>query len=283
MILAISSIRPFTLAISIRRNVTSMMHSSLSFHQLDTCESTQDECKRLLLENSDTCNKPFIAVSARQQIKGRGTNNRTWEGITGNVFLTIAFPLVKVPVTPTLLPLQVGILICTSLSQVLEKVCKVSSSPKSRLLSLKWPNDVLIKQKKVAGVLIESSIVDKETWLLVGIGINVLQAPNIPTKEGRQATCLQAYCKDETTLPPTTAEYVAADLANRLVEWMVNEGDNNSNNIVEEWREWAEFNTLQTLRDTGETVIPLSIQDDGQLMVRLENGQTRLLMAEYLY
>lgn len=273
--LLLSAISRTTRAISIRRNVTSMMmHSSLAFHQLDAVESTQDEARRHLNEKTD---KPFLAVSARQQYKGRGTSGRIWKGITGNVFLTVAFPMQKVPVSITLLPLQVGILIATTLQQVLEKVCKTSDNK----ITLKWPNDVLMDQQKVAGVLIESEILDKETFLLVGIGINIQQAPEIAAKEGRHATCLQAKCEE--TLPDSTAEFVAADLANRLVEWMEIPNATSSNDIVESWRQWAEFHTPQKLRDTGETVTPLSIQDDGQLRVRLENGQERLLMAEYLY
>lgn len=265
----------YTRAVSIRRNVTNMMSmaSSLSFHPLDTCESTQDEARRLLREN-DT-KKSFLAVSAKQQVNGRGTSGRTWTGISGNVFLTVALPMDRVPVQVTLLPLQVGILIVTSLDKVLQQACQNTNTK----LTLKWPNDVLVDQKKVAGVLIESEPVDQQTYLLVGIGINIQQAPMISLQEGRHAACLQEYCEE--TLPETTAQVVAADIANRLVEWIETSSD--GGDIIKEWRKWAEFQTPQKLRETGEMVIPQSIEEDGQLRVRLENGQERLLMAEYLY
>lgn len=259
-------------AVSIRRNVTSKMASSLSHHALDTVESTQDTARRLLREKS--IETPFLAVSARQQSQGRGTSGRIWKGISGNVFLTVAFPMDRVPVSVTLLPLQVGILIATTCEQVLNKICHESTAT----IRLKWPNDVLVNQKKVAGVLIESELVDETTYLLVGIGINIQQAPQISSNEGRQAACLQEFCSE--TLPEQTAEIVAADLANHFVEWMKADV---RKDVIQEWKKWAEFGTPQTLRDTGEMVVPLSIQDDGQLRVRLENGQERLLMAEYLY
>jgi BirA family biotin operon repressor/biotin-[acetyl-CoA-carboxylase] ligase len=259
-------------AVSIRRNVTSKMSSSLSYRALDTVESTQDTARMLLHQNS--VKTPFLAISAKQQSQGRGTSGRIWKGITGNVFLTVAFSMDRVPVSVTLLPLQVGILIATTLQQVLTKICHESTAT----IRLKWPNDVLVNQKKVAGVLIESELVNDTTYLLVGIGINIQQAPQIPSNEGRQAACLQEFCSEK--LPEQTAEIVAADLANHLVEWMEADG---RKDVIQEWKKWADFGTPQTLRDTGERVVPLSIQEDGQLRVRLENGQERLLMAEYLY
>lgn len=270
-LLTLSISRRTVSAVSIR-NVTTMA-SSLSFHQLETCESTQEEARSLLLRENK---KPFLAVSAKQQHKGRGTSGRTWTGMSGNVFLTVAIPMERIPVKITLLPLQVGVLIATSLDKVLKQACFSQGATK---VTLKWPNDVLLDHKKVAGVLIESQLLQEKTWLLVGIGINIQQAPQIPEKEGRQAACLQDYCGE--TLPETTAEIVAADLANRFVEWI--ELGEKERNVIEEWKKWAEFHTPQKLRDTGEMVIPISIENDGQLRVRLENGQERLLMADYLY
>ena len=264
--------RPFVTTTS----AIASMKSSLSYYQLDSVESTQDEVRKLFKKG--VVGTPFVAVSAKQQHKGRGTGGRAWKGISGNVFLTVALAMNKVPVPVTLLPLKVGILIAQTLQRVMlsENIC----NSRNYKLSLKWPNDVLVDQQKVAGVLIESEQYKETTFLLVGIGINVQQAPEIDAKEGRKAACVQEYCSQ--TLPEETASAVAADLAHQLVEWMELE-KNDASDIVETWRMWAEFGTPQKLRETGEMVIPLSIQNDGQLRVRQENGEERLLMAEYLY
>jgi BirA family biotin operon repressor/biotin-[acetyl-CoA-carboxylase] ligase len=251
------------------RNATKAI-SSLSFHELDSVESTQDEARQLLSQTST----PYLAVSAKQQVKGRGTSGRVWKGLSGNVFLTVALPFDKIPVTITLLPLQVGILIAETLQQVLQEICE----QKDIKLTLKWPNDVLINQQKVAGVLIESHIHQEQTYLLVGVGINILEKPEISAEEGRPAASIQQYCS--TPLPHTTSHVISTELANRMVEWMMQDS---SHDIVETWKTWAEFNTPQMLRDTGEVVVPLNIEQDGQLRVRQENGEERLLMADYLY
>lgn len=50
-------------------------------------------------------------MAAREQLQGRGTKGRVWTGLPGNVFLTVAIPLKKVPVPLSLIPLRVGTLI----------------------------------------------------------------------------------------------------------------------------------------------------------------------------
>ena len=253
------------------RHVMKLRVSSLTFHELDSVESTQDKVRQLLSKKTST---PYLAVSAKQQHKGRGTNGRVWKSLTGNVFLTVALPFERVPVAVTLLPLQVGILI----AETLQNVLKEASNHDTRLI-LKWPNDVLINSKKVAGVLIESHIAREQTFLLVGVGINIFEKPDISSQEGRPAASVQQFCSEP--LPDTTPHAIATEIANRLVEWM--EDSSSSHDIVETWKRWAEFNTKQTLRDTGEVVIPLNIERDGQLLVQQENGKERLLIADYFY
>lgn len=50
-------------------------------------------------------------MAAREQVRGRGTKGRAWVGLPGNVFLTVAIPLDRVPVPLSLIPLRVGTLI----------------------------------------------------------------------------------------------------------------------------------------------------------------------------
>lgn len=59
----------------------------------------------------ETGGKDVMAVAAREQLRGRGTRGRKWEGLRGNVFLTVAIPLNRVPVPLSLIPLRVGTLI----------------------------------------------------------------------------------------------------------------------------------------------------------------------------
>lgn len=137
----------------------------------------------------------MIALGAASQTKGRGTSGRAWVGLGGNAFLTLAIPYNAMPFPITLLPLRIGILVAKGKKKReewrgLEPNLSLSSSPlavvelvkvlpadKGQDVSLKWPNDVLIGNDKVSGLLIE---MDGSDRFLIGIGVNVAQVFYLP-------------------------------------------------------------------------------------------------------
>jgi BirA family biotin operon repressor/biotin-[acetyl-CoA-carboxylase] ligase len=275
----------------------------LMFHHLkEPVGSTQDEARRLLRERHGDEAGKCLAVLADQQNQGRGTQGRKWESVpdrAGNLYLTVCVPMDQIPVTLTLLPLQVGVLVARGVSRLLE-ACRVSNDPSNKkvLATVKWPNDVLIDDKKVSGTLIESEVLDGTSWLLVGIGVNVAFAPSLtesPGKQVRGATCLQEYCPDN-LLPQDTAEILGIDLAKALVEWVVDREMDKATKelkVIKDWKSFASFGGIYELRGDitaedagtykGETVITVDIQNDGQLVVRGDNGVERLLIADYMF
>jgi len=272
----------------------------LQFHHLQgPVGSTQDEARRLLRERDASEAPKCLAVLADQQIQGRGTKGRNWEGgeLTGNLYLTICLPMDKIPVVFTLLPLQVGVLVAQRVSRLIQ-ACHSSDKNETRA-TVKWPNDVLVGDKKISGTLIENEIMsDNSSWLLVGIGVNVAFSPSLtgsPGKQVRGATCIQDSCPGD-LLPQDTAAILGLDLANALVEWMVDRETAKATKeaqVIEDWKSFAAFGTPYEMRGEiedetagthkGETVVAVNIQDDGQLLVRGENGLERLLIADYMF
>jgi BirA family transcriptional regulator, biotin operon repressor / biotin---[acetyl-CoA-carboxylase] ligase len=249
--------------------------SRLLFQNYNVIESTQDTAKKALPSLGPN---QILALTATEQTQGRGTSGRSWMGQSGNVFLTVAFPSKEVPTTLTLLPLQVGILLAQRTTKLLKQFGDGHAS-----VQVKWPNDVLVNHKKVAGILIESMVVQNNIWLLVGIGVNVHFAPPIPMdgpQRGRPSTSLQDNCQQQ--LPDTTAHFMAQDLAEAIVQWLEHP-TSTSQKVIDDWKQLAFLGQPQVIRDTNETVIPIDIQKDGQLLVQLENGTTRLLVADYLF
>lgn len=259
------------------QNQTSRMFASsrLLFQHFDTTDSTQDVAKQHI---STLGKNQVLTVTASEQTKGRGTSGRTWMGLRGNVFLTMALTAKQVPTTLTLLPLKVGILVAERVDKLLKQACHTEDQS----VKVKWPNDVLVNEDKIAGILIESQVVDGEIWLLVGVGVNLVAAPSVPTggpNRGRTATAIQKYC---TELPETTAQVFAQDFAESLVQWL-EDPTATSKKVRDEWKSWANLGQPQVLRDTNEEIVPLDLKEDGQLVVRGEDGKERLLVAEYLF
>lgn len=288
-------------------SAASMMNSSpyLTFHHLkEPVASTQDEARRLLRERNnvdEASDNKCLAVLADQQIQGRGTKGRNWEGgdRTGNLYLTVCVPMDRVPVVLTLLPLQVGVLVAQRVTRLLQ-ACQTKTSNHKNVTqaTVKWPNDVLVDDMKISGTLIENEILNGTSWLLVGVGVNVAFAPSLSKSPGMQvrgSTCVQDFCPGN-ILPQDTAAVLGLDLANSLVEWVVDREMTRSVKelmVIQDWKSFAEFGREYRMRGEvqdenagthkGETVVSVDIQYDGQLLVRGENGRERLLIADYMF
>mmetsp|Transcript_14198 Transcript_14198/g.21886 ORF Transcript_14198/g.21886 Transcript_14198/m.21886 type:complete len:283 (+) Transcript_14198:136-984(+) len=260
-------------------NQTSRMfaNSRLLFQHHDIATSTQDLAKEAIA----TLEYPhqILTVTASEQTEGRGTTGRAWMSSRGNVILTIGIQEEEVPVLLTLLPLQVGILVAERLEKVLKEAC----NSKEHKINVKWPNDVLLNDEKIAGTLIESKVVEGSTWFMIGIGVNLAAAPMVPSdgeNKGRKATCLQDSCPGQ-HFSEDFAQVFAQDLTEGLVTWLENPSSN-SQQVRQDWKKWANLGEPQFLRATNEMVIPIDLKEYGQLLVKGENGKERELFADYL-
>ena len=109
--------------------------------------------------------KEGFLVIAESQDKGKGRRGRSWKSKKGAglYFSTIARPVdIPVHMVPRL-TLGVGVAICMAI----ESICHISPG-------IKWPNDILLNNKKICGILLEmESIGDKVNFVIIGAGINV--------------------------------------------------------------------------------------------------------------
>jgi len=130
----------------------------------DQVGSTNSELKKLILEG---CGLPFY-VCAKGQTSGRGKGDRKWVSPEGSLYLSVGFSVSEVEPSLTKLPLFVGSLMI----RVLGNKYGLQG------LKLKWPNDVYCNGKKIAGILCESVIRGKSTFVVCGIGVNLIgEAP----------------------------------------------------------------------------------------------------------
>ena len=177
----------------------------------------------------------------------------------------------------------------------------MSCSKTDAKVTLKWPNDVLIDEQKVAGVLIEiGTDAQNNNFFLVGIGINVISAPNVPSsgaQRGRKATCIRQYMEDEDDAIVSISEDLARRVATQLYQWIdgaaqqditANQNGNASaEQLIQEWKQYVDnWGKKLVMRDDADgefaTVMPIDIEMDGQLRVRDRFGNEKLLCADYL-
>ncbi|MCB5198142.1 biotin--[acetyl-CoA-carboxylase] ligase [Loktanella sp. TSTF-M6] len=130
---------------------------------LQSVDSTMAEAARI----APTLTAPTWVV-ADTQTASRGRRGRTWESPVGNFAATLVYK-------PNCTPQQAGLRSFMAANALFEALAMSVDRTK---LSLKWPNDVLLNEGKVAGILLESAgsgaYVD---WLSIGIGVNLSDVP----------------------------------------------------------------------------------------------------------
>jgi biotin-[acetyl-CoA-carboxylase] ligase BirA-like protein len=219
-----------------------------------------------------------FAVVADYQNQGRGTRGRTWTSASGNMYMTLVVKMDKVGIPLTLVPLRMGTLIAPSIRS---RVC-----PSSENVYLKWPNDVLIGDRKVCGTLIEI----ENGRLLVGIGCNVAEAPVVPdagADKGRSSTSIQEHAREGEQHDATA---IAAEIIQATKDWLSSR--DSAEYVVNDFESAMAKGAVQTLRngpDEGKQVIPLRINPDGTLHVKFASSAVdgaflgeRTLIADYL-
>jgi len=148
------------------------MKKKYNLINLKTVKSTNLEIKKMISSNKNINN---LCLSADNQTDGYGRRNAKWFSYKGNIHLSI---LVK-PKCSINEVNQLSFMTSITLGDTLKKI-------KSNInIKYKWPNDILLNKKKIAGVIIEtSSFVNKKIkWVIIGIGLNIKKSPNLNTKE----------------------------------------------------------------------------------------------------
>lgn len=135
----------------------------------DVLDSTNEEAKRLAGGGASH----GAVIWAKRQTAGRGRMGRDWVSAEGNLFVSVLLS----PEKELALCSQLSFLASLAVAETLEAVVE---QPKD--IACKWPNDVLWKGKKIAGILLESFTTTEASghprqWIVVGVGINVDSHP----------------------------------------------------------------------------------------------------------
>ena len=179
-------------------------------------------------------------VTAGEQSAGRGRQGRTWVAPPGRALLMSV--VVRDP--PPMLPLIAAVAVAD--------VC-------GREAQIKWPNDVLLDGRKVAGILVEGR--PQEGWAVLGIGLNVAVSPDdLPEDLRDRATGLGRE--------PSDLDAVLADLLNVLDRRLL-EGPATT---LDAWRR-RDALAGREITWNGGTGTAAGVDDGGRLLVDVPGGE----------
>ncbi len=229
---------------------------------LDSVDSTNAEARRLAEAGAED----GTVVWARTQTAGRGRRGRTWVSKPGNVYCTILMRRDITAETAGHFSLLTGLAVADTLAAIV---------PPSTDVRCKWPNDVLIERRKVAGVLLEAEggAGRNLDWLAVGAGINVSHSPSgteFPATSLADERCLDV-----------TVEAVLTSFVLRFAAWRAARRKLGFAPVRAAWRRRAiGIGETVVVRLADETVEGTFVDIDGNGTLILEtDGQHRHITA----
>jgi len=206
-------------------------------------------------------------VTAAEQTAGRGRQGRTWTAPPGSALL---YSAVLRPIEPrhSVLPLAVALAVCETAEALRPGVeCKV-----------KWPNDIHLDGRKLAGILIEAR--PQDGWAVLGVGLNLtIAADEFPEELRDRATSLfdpssAVPYGPVGTIRNSWAEGAAKGLSGRLAVWL----DADAEEVLGAWRERDALRGREVSWEQGSGVAD-GVDERGYLLVRLADGDRVALGA----
>ena len=218
-----------------------------------TIDSTNERAKLLALRGAPG----GLVVTAGEQTAGRGRRGHAWFAPPGSSLLYSGLLRPFDADQSPLLPLAVPVAVCEAAEAVAPVRCR-----------LKWPNDVWVDERKVAGVLVEAR--PEEGWAVIGVGLNVAISPeDFPPELGETATSLLPT-EAEGGLPPGGAPSLNASLQTlneSLARWVGADDDR----VLDAYRARDALSGRRVSWDGGQGVAK-EIDARGHLVVTTEGG-----------
>jgi len=234
-------------------------------HHFQTIPSTNTEAYQLALRGAPEGE----IVIAESQEKGRGRLGRHW---VSPPFLNLYLSVILRPDIP---PPQASLITLMAAVAVAEGIeCFSGLHP-----VIKWPNDILLKNRKVAGLLNEiHSETDRIHFVILGVGVNLNMDKKLFTKEIRStATSL----KMETGKTVSRKEFVPC-LLEALEKWYTLFLREGGKPVLEAWRERARIRGKAVkVTSFGETLFgrAIDVDSEGRLILETEKGERKRIVA----
>jgi BirA family biotin operon repressor/biotin-[acetyl-CoA-carboxylase] ligase len=224
-------------------------------HVFSTIGSTNDEAKAL----AESGASHGTLVLADEQSKGRGRFDRKWHSKPGS---GLALSLIMRPRSIPRVDTRLTVLGALSVVDILVE--------RGVEAWIKWPNDVIVSEGKLAGVLVETSWHgDEMDYAIIGIGVNIR-----PSSIPRVELDYPATCVDHAVGESQNREDFLLDLIRTLGTWYRDVG---SDELIQAWQRCLAFRNEQViLRGKESTTCGLleGLDADGRLMIRLDSGET---------
>ena len=244
------------------------INSLTSFFQVfnfDQVESTSNEAIRLAKQGRPE----GLLVNANSQSKGRGRLGKKWVSQIGNLYCSL------------ILRPEIQISKATELSFVSSLALRevvLSLIEEQKEVVLKWPNDILVSNKKIGGILLESQTKKNSNyveWIVVGFGLNLISIP----KNIKNVTCI---AHENIQLHNVNKSNIIKLLSLNFEKFYSSWKINGFKKIINEWKEYTfPIGTTIQFDLNGSKVIGKFVRlfDDGSLSVHINGTGNKIITS----
>lgn len=243
---------------------------SATILKIETCVSTNDEAMRLAAAGE----MGPLWVLARNQDRGRGRAGRAWRSFPDNLQASYLTHLAGPVEHPGQLSLVAGVAIAQAIDAL---VVRQDGGGLHGRVWLKWPNDIMLGDAKLGGVLVETMLVRGgpgrgSTRVVIGIGLNLAVAPDV---QDRPTVCFRAARVNVS--PEQMLGFLDPAMERGLGAWDCGRG---FANVRELWlTHGCKVGVPISVHD-GESVLQgafVGLADDGYLRIRLADGSVEVV------
>jgi BirA family biotin operon repressor/biotin-[acetyl-CoA-carboxylase] ligase len=218
--------------------------------------STMDTAKDLARKNCPD----FTVVVAGRQTRGRGRLKRQWLSDDGGLYFT----MVLRPDIPVLMSSRVNFLASLTLARVLRELFQIDAA-------VKWPNDILVDDHKISGMLSElEAETDRVLFISIGMGINV---NNDPSEVEPGASSLKKIIGREISKKMLLTRFLAE------FEGHTKRAD--FENVISEWKRYTVTLNRRVKIVTHKEVsegLAVDVEQDGALVLELADGTRKKIV-----
>ena len=241
-------------------------------YYFDSIDSTQNQALKMA---DEPANNGTVIIAAKQT-GGKGRSGRKWISPKGGIWLSIILqPKFDISIT-TLFPIASAL----ALSNALEKTLKISPE-------LKWPNDLTIKGKKIAGMLVDVSLEsNKIENLVLGVGINFdvdVKQIEKTLKDSPNFYGVASLCEQKNKVKPiqlVQTFFVELEKIYHLLN------TKQTKKIISEWTKRSSTIGKNVELDTRDGKIKgkaIKIDEDGALLVSENNKIIRIIAGDIVH
>lgn len=258
---------PYILPYELRRHLRTRFIGQKALHH-DVVPSTLNIAMELA-DNVDPASLHGLVVLAEEQTGGKGRMNREWHSPRGGIWATIILKPEKIPVDRLFMIIMAG---SVAIARAIRRELGIGAL-------IKWPNDIFIGSKKVAGLLQKNSLdEDDVNYVLLGFGLNV----NVDVNDFPAAVRPIAVSLDEEAGETLDRNRIMARVLKEFELRFLQLEEGEYDTILQEWKSiclsMKRRVQIKTFRKTvrGEAV---GIDRNGALLVRKDNGVIEKVFA----